>query len=247
MKLTLAEPRYLRESISAISELVNEVKLKVNKDMVEIVAMDPANVAMVIFKLLSSTFIDYDVKKDYELCISLDHLKNIVRRAKPSDIITLKFDENKNKLNILLKGDSERHFSLGLLDDQGKEQKIPDLKFSANIETSALQFGEAIDDLDIVSDSINFIIDDGKFVLQGDGTTSSGRIEFGEGTKVVNKTNESIKEKNSLEYLKKIAKAGKLSGHVGVYFGKDYPMMIEYKVVDKLVMKYILAPRVSND
>ena len=53
MKLTLAEPRYLRESISIISDLVNETRIKITKEGLELVAMDPANVAMVVFKLLS--------------------------------------------------------------------------------------------------------------------------------------------------------------------------------------------------
>jgi len=64
MKLTLAEPKYLKDSISIISDLVNEARFKINKDAIELVAMDPANVAMVIFRLFSSCFTEYDVKKD---------------------------------------------------------------------------------------------------------------------------------------------------------------------------------------
>ena len=56
MRLTLAEPKYLKDSISIISELVNEAKLKISKDGIELVAMDPANVAMVIFRLLPTAF-----------------------------------------------------------------------------------------------------------------------------------------------------------------------------------------------
>ena len=63
MKLTLAEPKYLKESISVISELVNEARFKIGPDGIELVAMDPANVAMVIFKLLSSCFVEYDINK----------------------------------------------------------------------------------------------------------------------------------------------------------------------------------------
>ena len=51
MKLTLTEPRYLRDSILIISELVNEVNLKFTKDKVELIAVDPATVAMVFFRL----------------------------------------------------------------------------------------------------------------------------------------------------------------------------------------------------
>ena len=58
MRLTLTEPRYLKDSLLIISELVNEANIKLLSDRIELVAMDPANVAMVVFKLLSSSFLN---------------------------------------------------------------------------------------------------------------------------------------------------------------------------------------------
>ena len=89
MKLTLAEPKYLKDSISIISELVNEAGFKITSDAIELVAMDPANVAMVMFKLLSSAFVEYDVKETTELAINLNNLKQVLRRVKPSDMLSL--------------------------------------------------------------------------------------------------------------------------------------------------------------
>ncbi|MBS3133118.1 hypothetical protein J4470_03240, partial [Candidatus Woesearchaeota archaeon] len=54
MRLTLAEPKYLKDSISIISELVSETRIKVSSGGIELIAMDPANVAMVVFKLFPS-------------------------------------------------------------------------------------------------------------------------------------------------------------------------------------------------
>ena len=75
MKLTLAEPKYLKESISIISELVNEARFRINSDAIEMIAMDPANVAMVIFKLFSSSFIEYKIEKPLDIGINLNNLK----------------------------------------------------------------------------------------------------------------------------------------------------------------------------
>ena len=49
MKLILSEPRLLKEPINAISELVNDVRLVVDKEQIELIAIDPSNVAMIIF------------------------------------------------------------------------------------------------------------------------------------------------------------------------------------------------------
>ena len=102
MRLTLAEPKYLKDSISIISDLVNEGNFKIDSSGIEMIAMDPANVAMVIFKLLSSAFIEYDVKEEINIAVNLSNMKQILRRAKPSDTLTLELDQ-KNKLKIHLK------------------------------------------------------------------------------------------------------------------------------------------------
>ena len=41
--------------------------------------------------------------------------------------------------------------------------------------------------------------------------------------------------------------AGKLADNVTLFFNQDYPIKIEYKVIDKLLLSFILAPRVEND
>ena len=56
-----------------------------------------------------------------------------------------------------------------------------------------------------------------------------------------------IKSKYSIEYLKKIVKGGKLSNMAEISFNKDYPLKVEFKEVDKVMMSFILAPRVEND
>jgi len=127
MKLTLAEPKYLKDSISIISELVNEARFKVTKDAIELVAMDPANVAMVVFKLLSSTFVEYDVKEDVELAVNLSNLKRVMRRAKPNDTVTLELS-SENKLDIIFKSNNTRKFSLPIIELEEKEQKEPELE-----------------------------------------------------------------------------------------------------------------------
>ena len=55
------------------------------------------------------------------------------------------------------------------------------------------------------------------------------------------------KAKYSVEYLKKIMDASKLTDNVSIQFNKDYPLKLDYIVVDKLQLSFILAPRVENE
>ena len=248
MRLTLAEPSYLKESISIISDLVNEARFKITPNAIELVAMDPANVAMVVFKLLSSCFAEYDVKKDIEIAINLSNLKQVLRRASPKDMLTIEMDAD-NRLKIQLESNTIRTFNLPIIDLEEKDQKVPDLKFPVTIKTSSSILNEAVADVDVVGESVAFIAEPKKFILHAEGDLNQARIEIREDddTKISVNSDEKIKAKYSIEYLKKMINGSKLSDDVIIQFSKDYPLKLEYKTVDKVMLSFILAPRVEND
>lgn len=247
MKLTLAEPKYLKDSISIISELVTEANFKITKNAVELVAMDPANVAMVIFKLVSSSFVEYKLDQDVNISINLSNFKQILGRAKPNDTVSLELDEN--MLKVQLKGTSTRTFSLPIIEFDEKEQRIPDLSFPLTITTDTTVLTDAIEDVDVVAESVSMIAEKGKFIVSAEGDLSKANVEIpaDDVTNITLESDDKVKAKYSIEYLKKIIKGGKLSNQVTVQFNKDYPLKVEYKAVDKVLMSFILAPRVDND
>jgi len=229
-----------------ISELVNEVVFKVDREKLELVAMDPANVAMVVYKLLSSVFIEYDVNKEIEIAVNLDNLKQVLRRAKSSDTLTLELLES--KLKITLKSNSTRLFTLSLINMQEERQKVPDLDFKCRIEMPSILFDEAIDDMDVVSDSVAFEIENNTLNIQAAGNISTAKVSFMNNDIVrVTSKEEVVRSRYSIEYLKKIIKGSKLSDSVTLLLSNDYPLKVEYKIIDKLSLQIILAPRVSND
>ena len=247
MELVLAEPKYFKDSIAIISDLVTEAKFRINKTGIELVAMDPANVAMVIFKLLATSFVEYEVTNEVRLSLNLNNLKQVLRRAKPNDMVTLEVVEN--KLNITLKSKTKRTFSLPIIEMDEKEQKVPELNFPLTITTDAELIVESIEDVDIVGESVTFIGEPDKFTISAEGDMSKALIEIPADETTVIKTTktEKIKAKYSVEYLKKMIAAGKLVSSVSIQFNKDYPLRLDYKLVDKLMMSFILAPRVENE
>ncbi|MBT7297573.1 proliferating cell nuclear antigen (pcna) [archaeon] len=248
MKVVLTEPRFLKDSVGVLSELVSDVRMKFDSDKLEIVAMDPANVAMIVLRLLSSSFVEYKVEGEEIISVNLSSLKQILGRARPSDSITLELDSEKNRLNIQLRGESVRKFNLGLIELQDAQQKIPELEFPAKINMSSVIFNEAVEDMDIISDSIGLIAEGEKLEIFAKGNTSDAKINIGksEETSIIVEGEDKVKSKYSVEYLKKIIKGSKLCDNVSLKFGEDYPLQIEYRVTDRLQMFTILAPRVEN-
>ncbi len=248
MKLVLAEPKYFKDSISIISELVSEAKFKANVDGLELIAMDPANVAMVVFKLLSSCFTTYDVSGEEAVSINLHNLKQILRRAKAEDVLTLETTED-HKLKIEMRSNTTRSFSIPTLDLDDKEQKVPDLQFPIAVHTNSSLLTEAIEDVSVVAESVTFLGDSTQLLVKAEGDLSKAFIEIkpDENTSLKVEGDEKYKAKYSLEYLKKMISGSKLASNVSVYFNSDYPMKLEYKVTDRLLLSFILAPRVDND
>ena len=246
MKLTLSEPKFFKEPIIIISELVNEVVFKIGRDGLELIAMDPANVAMIVYRLLGSAFVEYEIDDEIELAVNLDNLRQVLKRAKPADFIILELLES--KLKITLKGTSERVFTLSLINlNEDERQKVPNLDFKTRIEIPSNLFNEAVEDMDVVSDSVAFEVKDRIFSIQAAGNLSTAKVSFKENDNLVIDSNENVRSRYSLEYLKKIIKGSKLNDMCFMWMSNDYPLKIEYKVMDKLSLQTILAPRVSND
>ena len=245
-RITLAEPKLLKESILIASELLQEVNLKVKPDSVEMIAMDPANVAMVILRLYNNVFTEYNVEKEMSLGINLGNLKPVLRRANPNDILSLEFEEN--RLKIQLKGDNNRTFKLPIIELDEKEQKVPELAFPIKVTTNSSVISEAIEDIAIVSESCSFIVDNTKLVISGQGDISNANIEIqkDENTKITAPNNKVI-SKYSVEYLQKLIMGAKMSDAVTLQFNKDYPLKMEFKEEGKFELSFILAPRVDNE
>ena len=248
MKLVLAELKYFKDSITIISELVSEVKFKAGKNGLKLVAMDPANVAMVNFELFSSSFTKYEIKDEEEVSINLNSLKQILRRAKGDDIITLETTED-NKLKIQMKSNTTRSFSIPTLDLDDKDQKVPELSFPMIVEASSEILSDAIEDVSVVAESVTFLGEKEQLSVKAEGDLSKAFIEIrpSESTIIKTTSDEKFKAKYSLEYLRKMVAGGKLSDNVSLYFNSDYPLKLEYKVQDRLLLSFILAPRVDND
>lgn len=247
MRLQLADATLLKDSITVISELVNEGRFKITKDSIELIAMDPANVAMVIFKLLASSFTEYQIDKEQEVGINLTNLKQIMRRAKADDILTL--DVTENNLSIQLKSGTTRTFSLPLIHLEEKEQRIPNLTFPASIILPSSTLTDAIEDVSIIAESVSFSCEPDKFVISAEGDLSKANIDIkpNDEISIRSETKAKVKSKYSVEYLKKMMLGSKLADMVTASFSQDYPLKLEYKTVDKILLMFILAPRVEND
>lgn len=239
MLIKLDTPQVLSKAVDLISELVTEAKIRVNEFGLSIIAIDPANVAMVGFKLPKSSFSQFE-STDEILGVNLDNLKQILKRCSSGSSLIL---EKENMLEIQIQDRIKRNFSLSLIEIESEDKDIPNLEYSSLVEISSIDFIASIEDCSVVSDACSFIIENSRFVIEARGLNSA-RSEFsGDEAKI---EAENCKAKYSLEYLGKFIKGSKLCEKTILRFANDHPLRMDLRT-DSMELSFILAPRVETE
>jgi|SRR3989344_1205469 len=241
MLLKLESPKILSDIVSIISELVTEVRLKVTKEGMSLTAIDPANIAMVYFKVPADLFSQFELEKEEVLGINLESLKSVLRRCGLGSSLTLKREDNLLKLEIQDK--IKRAFTLAMIDIESDEKEMPKWEFKSVIKMDAQAFSEVIEDCLIVSDACTFVTSPTNFVVEAHGLNSA-RAEFS--TDEVEIYSDNSTARFSLEYLNKFIKGSKISSRVTISFSDNHPMRIDFPT-GNVMLSFVLAPRVEQD
>lgn len=242
MLLKIDHPKLFSDVIGIISDLVLEVKLKVNRDGMSLVAVDPANVALVYFVLPSTGFSKLEVENEEVVGVNLESLKSVLRRCSSGSSLEMKTYEN--NLQIVIHDKVKREFDLAMIEIEGEDKKMPTLEFGCKVEMQGGDLQEAIEDCLIVADSCAFETKENKFIVSAKGNLNAARVEFS--SDEVKIEAEEAKSKYSLEYLQKIIKSTKLTEKVFINFSSDYPLKLEFKT-PVMELGFVLAPRVETE
>lgn len=241
MIVKLENPSDFSKTIEIISELVTEVKIRFNDYGMSITAMDPANVAMVSFKIPKNAFSEFNLPEGNTevLGVNLDDFKRILKRC--GSAATLVFEKKDNVLEIKIIDKIKRNFSLSLIDIDAEDKEVPNLEFSSRVEMESSDLVNSLEDCMVVSDACSFIISNGKFIIEARGMNSASS-EFSEDEAKIDA--EDCKARYSLEYLQKFIKAAKISDKVVLQFATDHPLRMDFKGKG-MEIAFILAPRVE--
>jgi len=225
------------EPVNAVKSLVNEGVINFKKDGIEILAMDPANVAMVIFRADSSIATEWDVKEDTKVGVNFLNLCSTLKRFKPGVLLEIEVIDNQL---ILSSGKKVFKEVILAIEDKTKE---PELKFETSFKVNTKDLNESILDAEIASDSVTFVANGNILNLKAIGDIREANSGIGISTLL--KIDKPVVCKFSIDYLKKMVSA-KLNEEVQVELKKDYPLRLAYSNRDARVT-YVLAPRVDSE
>jgi proliferating cell nuclear antigen len=242
MQVRIDNPKLFSDVIAIISELVTEVKIRITKEGMSIIAIDPANVAMIVFKLPANAFSQLEVE-DESIGVNLESFRAVLKRCSVGSSLVMKTEDNYLKMEIIDK--TKREFTLALIDLDRKDKPIPSLEFSSKVEIRSIDLGEAIEDCSIVADSCSFESEPDKFSIQAKGSLNSAKLSYSSDEAYIESPS-TQKSRYSLEYLQKMIKAGKLTEKAVINFSSDYPLKLDFNA-PLMSLSFILAPRVETE
>ncbi|MBI4015294.1 MAG: hypothetical protein HY362_01080 [Candidatus Aenigmarchaeota archaeon] len=241
------DPKLLRDTIDTVAQIIDEGIFKMGPQGIELIAADRAVVAVVDLKIGPQAFESLQADSEVAVGLNLLNFLTILKRAGPQDKVMIRAGAG-NKVEVTLKGESVRNFSIPVLDiPHGETPSTTQFEFPAGVEISSGILTEGVADADTVADSVIFEIGEGfRIAAQTDASATELKLEKGSPALTGIKASQPVKSRYPLEYLKKMVKAEKLSEKARIFIGNDYPMKMEFDG-GAAKITFILAPRVSED
>lgn len=238
-----------RETIDAISALVNECRLHVTEKGIRTITVDTSNVAMVSLELESSAFDTYVCDSaEIEIGLDIEKIRAMMGMIGKSDTVSMELDDTARKLKLSFGG---YEYSITLLDTKTirKDPNAPNLNLPATFEISGSMFNDAIKASSMVSDKILLTVsgESQVFTMNADGDSDRIRRDLA-GDDVHYLSCADARSLFSLDYLKDMGKAISRADRVQIRLGIDHPVQFSFVFADgKGKIGYLLAPRIEAE
>jgi proliferating cell nuclear antigen len=247
MFAAIVEAEVLQETLDSVGVLVEECKIHLNEDGLDIRAVDPANVGMVDLSLPASAFESYEADGGV-IGVNLSRLEDIAGMAESGTLVHLDLDEETRKLHIETDG---LEYTLALIDPDSirDEPDLPDLDLPARIVLEGRDIDRAVTAADMVSDHIALGVDDDEefFYVDAEGDTDDVHFEL-EREDLIDLTAGDARSLFSLDYLKDMDKAIPKAAEVTIELGEEFPVKLHFDIAEgDGSVTFMLAPRIQSD
>src|SRR5271157_3003550 len=249
-KLKVADSKFLREMVTAISILVDEATFKIEPEGLKLRAMDPSRVAMIDFEWSKNVFEEYKAPELSKMCINISELLKLLKRAGKDEAVELSLDDKTGRLQIKITGKYTRNFTMPTLEASEEEVPTPKITFNVKAKTTTHGLSQAIEDAQLVSDHVRFEADPEKLVFNASGDLMGATITLQKGSDTLLELDakEHQKATFSLSYLTEIIKTASSTSDIATLeFSSDMPVKLDFQQAKEGRLTFYLAPRIENE
>ena len=237
----------LQATLDSVGVLVEECKIHLDENGIEIRAVDPANVGMVDLSLDETAFESYQADGGL-IGVNLTRLADIAGMADSDQLVHLNLDEETRKLHISIDG---LEYTLALIDPESirEEPDLPDLDLPATVVIEGRDIDRAVTAADMVSDHIELGVDEDArlFYVSAAGDTDDVHLELDDDD-LVNIVAGPAASLFSLDYLQDMNRAIPKDAEVSLELGEEFPMKLHFDIAEATgAATYMLAPRIQSN
>jgi len=202
-------------------------------------------------------FESYRCDSNVILGINITNLSKVMKLAGADDSITLQAEADPSFLKIKFENQKTgrcTEFQLNLLSLDVEHLSIPDTEYHSLVTINSGEWSKICKDLQQLSESMTIATKDGAANLEVDGQAGKGTISL-----VSNDDNERkedcttievdqpVTQQFALNYLNLFNKAANLSTFTKLCMHQAQPLVTQFEIDNLGVLKYYLAPKISDD
>lgn len=243
MKLELCNPGIFKDAFDSISHIVDEVELQFNQETgMKVCALDKSHITFIELEFKVTLFDEFDCPAPENIIIDTIKFMNILKRMKKEDILKLSTDEG--NFIITFEGDARRTYKLRLIDAEYDSPQPPRVDFPVTVKIRTSIVKDSISDMELFSKYCQWSVDEDYFIVSCDGELGDSNVKYLHGEQI----NEYVNSSMSLDKIKDIFRASKISEECTIKLGNDMPISVEFNLITgDGGIRFLLAPRISAE
>jgi proliferating cell nuclear antigen len=241
---TIIDGKMLRGVVDALAPIVDETKVHISPEGINIRATDPGQTMMVAVDLNKGAFDKYEAT-DMVIAVDIKKISEKLSKFDGDAKLNLFVDEAKKAL--VMDGAGVK-FSTRLLAPEHiarKEPNVPNLNFPVTVTMPGSELKRAIKVVSSVSETVWFIVADGSLRLEGMSADKTDEAQYKISATKVDAT-EAAKALYRCDFIEQISKTTGRVESMKVEFKNDFPMRLSMNDGGNCTILYFIAPRAAD-
>ena len=239
LRVSPQNPRAWKSSIDAVASFLTEATFHFTEKGVWLQALDPSMVVFVVMEAPRDVFQEYVLKHpEVRVPVSMVEFQRILSRLSGEDRLTIRFSST--NLYVLMEGGGiKKEFVLPAINIEENNTVVTMPESLSYVRVPAQYLKEALKNASIVSNTVVFRVENGKFVVEAREGSNVSRTEISSGSEVNIVSDGPTVSRYSISYLQNILKGS--DGGVTLEMSTDGPLKASYSV-EGIKLTFVLAP-----
>ena len=245
----------LKRMLEAVKDLCKEVNFDCDGEGIRLHAMDSSHVALVSMWLKECAFTDYKCDKHISLGINVESLSKIFKLCGVNDTVQIKAEEGTDRCTFIFESPEEDKFAdfdLKLIDLDAESLTIPEQQYGCKVRMPSAEFQKICRDVTGFGDTAQISANKEWVKFTVNGEIGAGNVTVkpnrSERAPVTIEAKEPTAATFGLRFLNLFTKATPLCDEVVVKISDEFPMVIEYQLLEERYrhLRFYLAPKIDD-